>query len=729
MRRFSALAAVSGGTLLAASLTLATSTAAGAARTNTAPSTGSDAVSGASNVDLDTALVRLSLDPLTTSPRTRPPQGKKVDFSSAAVTSERARLAAQRNDFKTWLRSAAPGAQVTGEHDLAVNAVTVQLNGSSLATLRSGPAVLSAEYQGLYHPTADKAYLDLSLIQAQEAWAGHGGEANAGKGVKVAIVDTGIDITNPCFSDGTVPRAGQLTNSKVIVAKVFANKAANLGFDASPAQAHGTHVAGTVACNFGTTAAVDGVTITNQLAGVAPAALLGSYNVFPGNITNARSEDIVNALEAAYADGMDVDNMSLGGGAAGAQDLLTVAVDNLDAANMLSAVAAGNDGPGHFTVGSPGSAAGALTAGASTVGHFVGVPVTVGGVVYGAATGDFRTLTTDFPGTLRVARATDGTLDKACSALASSYTGSADVVLISRGVCSFSTKIRNAQAAGAEVVLVANNVAGDPVAMGSDGTAGQPTVPAYMVAKSTGAALLSQGGSAATVAHRATYQQTGNDNIMAGFSSQGPTDVTYRVKPDVVAPGVNVLSSIPAAFCAAPPCFAFFQGTSMATPHLAGSAAVLRGQHPNWSAAQVRSAVVNTAGGTLTDFRTGLATVTDPNIVGAGLEDLLNASNASVALAPVSTSFGSLPSGSGQTRTAQVVVSDPTGSGGNYDVSVAGTTGGVTFTPSATSVTVPPGGSATLTVTMTAPQGVAPGDKRATLTVGSSHSVLYVFVK
>src|SRR5207247_639881 len=108
------------------------------------------------------------------------------------------------------------------------------------------------------------------------------------------------------------------------------------------------------------------------------------------------------------------------------------------------------------------------------------------------------------------------------------------------------------------------------------------------------------------------YFSTTNVDIMAGFSSQGPTDVDFRVKPDVVAPGVNVLSSIPGD-CGALGCWAFFQGTSMATPHLAGSAAVVIGQHPDWSAAEVRSAVVNTADlGVLKDYLTGATIVTDP---------------------------------------------------------------------------------------------------------------------
>ena len=152
---------------------------------------------------------------------------------------------------------------------------------------------------------------------------------------------------------------------------------------------------------------------------------------------------------------------------------------------------------------------------------------------------------------------------------------------------------------------------------------------------------------------------------MAAFSSQGPTDVDFRVKPDVVAPGVNVLSSIPLSFCGGASCWAFFQGTSMATPHLAGSAAVVRGQQPTWSAAEVRSAIVNTAEQGVLKQATSTNLETNVNKIGSGLDNLFSAVTATVALDPVSVSFGAVPSGSGQTKTFDVALTNLGNSSGD----------------------------------------------------------------
>jgi minor extracellular serine protease Vpr len=720
MKRLSgALAALA---VLALTVVVAGATAGGGTLT--------DGTSVFRSVDPSSAIVQLNGDPLSTYVKTKPAPGKKIDFSSGSTKSYRAQLSALRNEFKQWLKANAPAAKVTGEFDISLNAVAVQLNGASLGTIASAPMVRKAQYEGIYRPL-DANDPDLALINAIQAWSQGGGAANAGAGVKVGIIDTGIDITHPCFSDAGYPAQAQLgdhhfTNNKVIVARVFNNQSPRFGYTPAPIQEHGTHVAGTVACNLDTPATVSGVAIPYGVSGVAPRALLGNYTVFPGQDGNARSEDILNALDAAYADGMDIVNMSLGGGSHGVQDLLTIAVDDLDQANMISAVAAGNSGPGYYTIESPGAAARALTAGASTVPHFVGAPVTVNGSTFGVASGDFATVSADLTAPLAVVTSS-GALSLACSALpAGSLTGK--IALVSRGTCTFSTKIRNAQTAGAVAVLVVNNVAGDPTAMGQDGTANQPTVPAYMAALSDKTALMAADTQSTTIGAALAYFSTVNANIMAGFSSRGPTDVDFRVKPDVVAPGVNVLSSIPAAFCAAPPCWAFFQGTSMATPHLAGSAAVVLSQHPTWSAAQVRSSIVNTATeGVLKDYRTGLTAVTDPNIVGAGLDNLLAAVGARVALDPVSLSFGAVPSGAGQTKTATISLTTLAG-GGTPTVTIGTSSGtGVTYT-------VSPPSAGKVTVTMTVAKGASAGDHYATLRVSSggteiAHAVVYALVK
>lgn len=713
---------------------------------------GSDAPRHAPGQDRGRAILLLDREPLATSSAVDRGRDGRVLANGNRTGSEQARLAAQRNEVKKWLRANAPGVQVTGEHVLALNALTVQLPaGASLDSLRAAPHVVSAQYEQTYSPSDDNDP-DLGLINAIDAWrAGPvGGDADAGAlpdgtRIKVAVVDTGIDVTHPCFADGTFPATRQLgdkrfTNNKVIVAKVFANRAAQQGLTAEAIQDHGTHVAGTIGCDVDTPATVADVDVPYAVSGVAPAVQLGSYNVFPGHVDDARSEDILNALEAAYADGMDVANMSLGGDAHGIQDLLTIAVDNLDRAGMVVAVAAGNSGPGHDTVESPGSAQRALTAGASTVGHYVGAPVTVGSFSTGAASGDFETVKTDLSAPLAVVPGTAHGLDLACAALpAGSLTG--EIALVSRGSCTFSTKVKNAQDAGAAAVLVVNNVAGDPAAMATDpAVQPAPTIPAYQVGLAEGVELAAHGGEATTIGAAQSYIRSANDNIMAGFSSQGPTDVDRRVKPDVVAPGVNVLSSVPHFACEAPPCWAFFQGTSMATPHLAGSAAVvldaLRSAGATPTAEQVRSAIVNTATtGVLTAFQTGTSAVQDVNVTGAGLENLLAAVNAEVAVGPVSTSFGRVPSGSGQTRTATIRLSSLDGHSHSVvpGLSPVGPTGGVSYAVSPAAVAVPASGEVTLTVTMKAVKGAAPGGYAALLTLSEgatalAHSVVFTEV-
>ena len=172
----------------------------------------------------------------------------------------------------------------------------------------------------------------------------------------------------------------------------------------------------------------------------------------------------------------------------------------------------------------------------------------------------------------------------------------------------------------------------------------------------------------------------------------------------------------------------------MATPHLAGSAAIVRQQHSSWSAAQVRSAIVNTADqGVLKNFLTG-ALETDFNVTGAGRENLLSAVNAKVALDPVSVSFGAVPAISGQTRSSNVTLSNLDSSTKTFSLTVGAGSGGVSYAVSPSSISLAAGASGNVTVTMSARKGAAGGGHQALLTVNSggsevAHAAVFTIIK
>src|SRR6266498_3484741 len=601
------------------------------------PNASADAFTRGPDVDNSSVIVQLKGDPLSINSATKPAAGKKIDFNSNTVRSYRAQLAAGRNEFRRWLRANAPGAKITSEYDISVNAVAVQLNGATLQTIAAAPMVERVGYNALYHPNLSESY---KIINASGAWTAGGGRATAGAGIKIGDIDTGIDETHPFFNpagfsypDGfpkcdaadstshTPDQDCEYVSPKVIVAKVFYNKANHQNLDAQAIQDHGTHTAGIAAGIYDPSlnAVVNGVSI-DDMSGIAPGAWLGNYNVFPGSVDNARSEDILNAVDAAIADGMDVLNLSLGGSYHGNNDLLAIGLDNAVDAGLVVAVAAGNSGPGQGTVESPGRARKIITVAASTNRHFVGQPFTYpasGGTTIGAAVGNFPPLPTASFGLYFNTELT------ACTSVDPGASG--NVVVVDRGGCTFSTKVRNAIAAGAIGVVVINNVAGDPIAMGKDGGGGDD-LPAVMIGKSEGAALRTANPPDASAS--ATFQEfvTTNQDILAGFSSQGPTAVDFAVKPDVTSVGVNVLSSItcvdkPAGCPGDGSGWAFFQGTSMSTPHIAGSAAVLLNLHSDWSPAQVKSGLVNRADLVIKDAVTGTHDV-GPTAQGGGRENL-----------------------------------------------------------------------------------------------------------
>lgn len=662
----------------------------------------------------------------------------------AEARAYRAELAQDRAAFKDWLARNAPQARVLSEYDTVLNGLSIELRGASAAALANGPGVASVLTPTWMSPSMDRS-LESDLVNWQGA-TGHDpavpGSA-VGQDVFIGIIDTGIDQNHPFFevstdaanddyyrnSDGSCKYVNtdannetEFTSCKVIIAKVFNTDPT---FTAQDFYGHGTHVAGTTAGNSGT------LSNTGLMSGVAPAAVLGNYNVFPGTTGSASSDDIALAVDEAVADEMDVLNLSLGGTPEAGYDVLDLALRTAADAGVISAVAAGNSGPGAGTVESPGWAPWVLTAGASTNPHFSGQEVAhAEAQTAGAAVGDFAPFDADAatqtlePVTAAYVSwdALDGRgIGEACDTRRIDGSAvSGKIALVNRGSCTFTTKLRSAESLGAIGVIVANNVAGDPTAMGHDGTEPFPSIPAVMVSKTYGASLATATDDQITVGGE-IVEREGTPDIIAGFSSRGPiaTPDGLIVKPDMTAPGVNVNSSVPCSEGGA--CgFAYFQGTSMATPHLAGSAAAILWNR-NWNDVgdfpdvasfnqrdeQVKSLLVNNAeDGVVTDHVTG-ANLVGVNDEGAGRLELAEAFGEAFHAAPVAFNIGVLDRGV---------------TTGSATVTLSGELGGVTATASTPSLagvtaTASPSGNQ-VTLTLTAARGVR-GDAEGTVTVSN----------
>lgn len=656
-------------------------------------------------------------------------------------------LNSQQNQFESALHNVIPAAKVHYRYRTAFNGMALTLPGWDIPVLRRLQGVKSVSLNGTVRQLLN---VSVPLINSPSAYASiAGGAGNAGTGIKIGIIDGGIDIRNPMFSDAGYPaatfpavRCVTYTNNKVIVARGYRTSGPGVCADARSSDlGHGNHTAGTAAGDGGTTATVDGVSFT--LGGVAPRALLGNYNVFPdcyvppappptGCFTGW--SQIIAAINEAVTDGMQVLSMSIGGQASLAPDPVVDTVAGAVAAGVVVVIAAGNDGPADNTVSTPGVAPAAITVGASSNAHVIGERVsasapTVGPSNLAAATGDFNkfdSTTTAFYVPWVTVFPTD---DIACG---STYAGpnpaiQGRMVLIQRGVCTFTTKIRNAQTSGAVGVMIYNNDGDDPIAMRYDSTVpipNQPTIPAVMLSNVDGVALrdyYTANGAPSQVRVDPPIADilTAPRNIIAGFSSRGPvlwpTATDYTIKPDVTAPGVNILSA--AAMGDNFNRFIFMAGTSMATPHVSGAAALLRQLHPTWMVQDIKSALMNTALRPVRDTFTG---VTPLGVMarGGGRIDLSVAKDPRATLNPASLSFGLFgPSLTPIVVTKQVTVKgvDALGlapGGGTWTINVSVTrsdgtpapAGDVVVTTSLPSVTVTNGGplgSVTLTVTAT----------------------------
>jgi len=494
----------------------------------------------------------------------------RLDLRAPASVSYLRTLAAAQRSTQARIERAIPAASARWHYSVVANGMAVVLPRADLGRLSrmSGVTVWpSVTYHALLNRTPQ-------LIGAPAVWGPT--LATAGQGMKIAIIDDGLDRTHVFFDpSGFSYPAGfpkgnsAYTSAKVIVARAFAPastrwKYASLPFDPQYSD-HATNVAGIAAGDHDTIATIGSGKF--KVSGIAPAAYLGNYKVLTVPTDSfgldGNSPEIVAGIEAAVKDGMDVLNLSLGEPEVEpARDIVVQALDHAADAGVVSVVAAGNDGPGGGSVSSPANAPQAISVAASTEGD----------------------------------------------------NGPADVI--------------------------------------------------------------------------------------ADFSSAGPTPISLEMKPDVTAPGVDILSSLPGNTWSAHD----WSGTSMAAPHVAGAAAVLRQRHPTWTVEQIKSALASTGDPVHTTTGAEAATTRE----GGGRIDLPRADNPLIFTDPTGLAFGLVKPGT--TASLPLAVSDAGGGLDPWTLSVApqsapdGAT--VTATP-----TVVPGVSATVTLTVAADaaEGAATG--------------------
>jgi len=684
---------------------------------------------------------------------------------SAGRRSYREQLEARQGSLRQVL--AARHFTVTGSVTMLTNAIFVAAPQARAAELKNLPGVKGVVALRRHHLDLNRATV---LLNAPAAWNALGGIQNAGAGIKIAIIDTGIDQTHPAFQDSSLamPTGYPIcsgsdcayTSNKVIVARSYVPQLAagsdpnNPAADSRPddysprdRSGHGTATASCAAAVSNTGPA--GLTFT----GMAPKAYLGNYKIFGSPTVNDGATDdvIIMALEDALNDQMDVASLSLGspaftgpldagaacGNSAGVPcDLIPPVVENAVKAGMVVVIAAGNEGDTGFstptlgTISSPGDAPSAIAVGATTNSHFLtegvevpgsGVPSNLqklagsfgnGNIPAGAVSGPLVDVT---------ALGDDGL---ACSALpAASLNG---FVLIERGTCDFSVKAANAQSAGASGVIF---YMADQTSLVSPDV-GAATLTAIMISNNDGMALKSFVDSNPgynVYIDRSAFEQTSTSfDQLTSFSSLGPTTGDNALKPDLVAVGQDVYMAAgsydPLGDVYSANGYAAAAGTSFSTPLVSGAAALVKQAHPGFTPAQIKSALVNTGSQVITSDDSADA-VSIPAL-GGGKLDAGTALQASITAAPASVSFGVVTA---VPASQSIQITNAGTSPANLTLAVApiSSAAGATVSLDQQSLTLAAGASGTVTLAIT---GAAPppGSYYGAITIQGSGAPLRV---
>jgi subtilisin family serine protease len=486
-------------------------------------------------------------------------------------------------------------------------------------------------------------------INANDIWSGAatgGLPGTQGEGIIVGIIDTGINPLNPSFADiggdaynHTNPfgagnyvgvcDAGHSSydpsfpcNDKLIGAWGFPTVN---GGDPTDYDGHGSHTASTAAGNVVLGATVDAptFTITRDISGVAPHANIIAYS---GCCTVSA---LTAAIDQAILDGVDVINYSIGSEAASSvwTDFDTVGFLNARAAGIFVATSAGNAGPGAETVGSPADAPWLTSVGASThnrlllnvLGSMSGGNTTPPAEISGKSiTSGYGPATIVYAGNFGDALCGPGAF--------SPGTFSGQIVVCDRGVHARVDKGQSVLDGGAGGFILANDAPN-----GDSLSADAHALPAVHISFDDGVVLknwLATGsGHTGTIVGTVMDVNDSNADIMAGFSSRGANRAIDILSPNVTAPGVDIIAAYGVGGAVE---WNAISGTSMASPHVAGAGALMMALHPDWTPAEIQSALMTTAFTAV--LKEDGTTPADPFDMGSGRIDLSVAGLAGLVL-------------------------------------------------------------------------------------------------
>jgi minor extracellular serine protease Vpr len=564
-----------------------------------------------------------------------------VDGSSLTQTK------ADKQAFRQAARAAGLNFTERRSFDVLWNGLSINISPSQLSTLSriSGVKAIYPVQKIAIEQASTPSQPDLSTaIQMTGADFVQNTLGYTGQGIRVGVIDTGIDYNHPAFGGNGVAELDSHTfpQGRVVGGYDFVgdgydssgNAAAQVPHpDAYPddCAGHGSHVAGIIGANGG-------------VKGVAPGVTFYAYRVF-GCTGTTDSDVMIAAMERALADGVQVVNMSIGAAFQTWPQYPTAqASDRLVNKGVVVVASIGNSGAnGIYSGGAPG--VGQKVIGAASVDNTFNKQKAFSITPDGRLVG-FNEATAAPPspssGTAGIARwsntlvANDG-----CNGTVPANSMSGRVALIRRGTCSFFEKSLNAQNAGAVAVVLFNNVAGsvNPTVAGATPI----TIPVVAITAADGATIntrLNSGNVDLTWGTQTVSVPSATGGLISSFSSYGLA-ADLSMKPDISAPGGNIFSTYPLELGG----FTSLSGTSMASPHVAGVVALYLQAHPHTSSQAMRSILQNSASPGLWWGNPGLGFLDNVQRQGAGLVKADKAILATTSVEPGKLSLGESQSG------------------------------------------------------------------------------------